>query len=83
MKTPTFSLSEANPPVFGITEIVIEFGQPVVDPFRSVSVSAVVGDPAGNSLSLEGFCDAQDDRVYRVRVMPKIVGEHSVRVQVG
>lgn len=61
--------------VFGYAEITLCTGEPIDDPFRTVTLHA---DFDGKRV--EGFCDAQDGSVYRVRLMPTRPGEHTYSI---
>jgi hypothetical protein len=49
------------------------------NPFTDVSLTLIVTEPGGRTKTVEGFCDAENGSVYKVRFMPVEVGKHSYR----
>jgi hypothetical protein len=60
--------------VWGTYEVALRPTFKVKNPFTDVIVSAVFTDPDGNTHQREGFCDAQDGSVFKVRIMPEKPG---------
>jgi hypothetical protein len=61
--------------VFDIFTVTIRAGVPLADPFRAVKVTSE-WTCEGRTWHVDGFCDAQDGSVYRVRFMPTQSGNH-------
>src|SRR5262245_1667849 len=68
--SPKFSPSAKLLDVYDYFEVTIETGVPIEDPFRTVSVTGVFQATDGPSVTVDGFCDAPDGSVYRVRFLP-------------
>ncbi len=68
---------EPGPPVipcFDIYEIVVESDSPPEgNPFTNVRVSATFTPNIGSPVEVEGFCDDQNGRCFRVRFCPSLV----------
>jgi hypothetical protein len=63
----TFYPAQESCAVFDFVEATVTSHNPITDPFRTVAVTATL-----NGKPLEGFCDAQNGAVYRVRFMPTV-----------
>ncbi|MFO1499027.1 MAG: DUF5060 domain-containing protein [Verrucomicrobiota bacterium] len=58
---------------------------PAVNPFTEVSVTGVFEQAGNKPVEVEGFCDAEDGSLFRVRFMPRQPGtcNYTVRYQAG
>jgi hypothetical protein len=60
-------------PCFDIYEIIVELDSiPEGNPFTDVQVSTVFMPHGGSPINVDGFCDDQDGRCFRVRFCPSI-----------
>jgi hypothetical protein len=60
-------------PCFGVYEIVLQFDpQPVQNPFTGIEVRATFTPKGGTPVLVEGFCDDQSGRIFRVRFCPSL-----------
>jgi|GEM_PF-4272748 len=81
--TRTVRFSRRNAPVetYDYFEVTVNPAQPPAgNPFVGASVSGVFGPRSGKAISVDGFCDAPDGSVYRIRFMPTQPGEHTYSV---
>jgi hypothetical protein len=82
----SFKQSASRVEVFDFVEVEARVARPTaVNPFTDVVVRAEFRREGAAALPVEGFCDAADGSVYRVRFMPAQAGRHSytVRFQQG
>ena len=62
-------------PCFDVYEIVVEpVGQPEGNPFTNVRVSATFTPKGGSPIQVDGFCDDQEGKCFRVRFCPSLAG---------
>jgi hypothetical protein len=55
---------------------------PAGNPFIDATLTAEVTPPGGGApIAVEGFCDSEDGRVYRLRFLPTVAGEHAARLE--
>lgn len=67
--------------VFDFMEFTLTVDKPDAgNPFTDVAVSAEVAPPTGPAVKVDGFCDAEDGSVFRVRFMPRVPGRHAVAI---
>jgi hypothetical protein len=84
----TFSPPEDEPvEVFDFTEVTLTATDTSRlagrNPFTDVAVRATLTPPGGGEpLTVDGFCDAEDGSIFRVRFMPRVAGRHGYRVTV-
>ena len=82
---PSFSFSQkvTEVEVYDFVELIItgKAGQ-VDNPFTDVNIMGYFTGPAGNKDSIEGFCDEQYGKIYKVRYMPSSTGKYSFRIAV-
>lgn len=77
-----FSQSSAAVEAYDFVEVTITVVSPgASNPFADATVSGSFGR-AGSSekLAVEGFCDSEDGRVFRIRFMPRTPGEYAYSV---
>jgi hypothetical protein len=66
---------------FDFIEVTIETRQPTAkNPFTEVSVTGQFNREGSKPLAVDGFCDAADGSVFRIRFMPTTPGKHSYSV---
>jgi hypothetical protein len=66
---------------YDFVEVMIDVLQPVaVNPFTHVTVSGEFRCGVGEPVGVDGFCDAQDGSVFRIRFMPTKPGVHRYSV---
>ncbi len=78
----TVSLDSYNTSVstFEILEFTLNITNPVTgNPFTEAHVSAEIQAP-NKTFSINGFCDAQDGTIFRVRFTPMRTGNHSFTI---
>ena len=70
-------------PCFDIYEIVVQLNPPPDgNPFTDIEVSATFTPRGGSPIRVDGFCDDQEGRCFRVRFCPSLVEteyEYSLR----
>lgn len=67
---------------FDFVEFTLVVDKPdAANPFTDVEVTAEVTLPTGVTVNVDGFCDAADGSIYRVRFMPRVPGQHSVKIR--
>jgi hypothetical protein len=71
----TFHPQSLSVACFDYFEVLIRTHNPIADPFRSVKVTGEFDEK-----HIDGFCDAQDGSVYRVRFLATNPGEHRFTV---
>ena len=82
---PAFSFKQeiTEVEVYDFIELKINGKAEQVDnPFTDVNIMGYFTDPAGNKDSIEGFCDEQLGKIYKVRYMPLSIGKYSFRIAV-
>lgn len=73
-------------PLFEHTEITLTRREPLKgNPFVDANLRATLTLPDGKVETADGFCDSEDGTVFRLRFMPRTVGEHrwALRFQDG
>ena len=62
-------------PCFDVYEIVVQLDPPPAgNPFTDIEVQATFTPQGGSAVRVEGFCDDQQGRVFRVRFCPSLAG---------
>ncbi len=65
-------------PVFGQAEISLLLAAPGLgNPFTQARLQGTFTDPAGESMTVDGFCDEPDGSVFRIRCMPRTSGTYT------
>ncbi|MGH8021445.1 MAG: DUF5060 domain-containing protein [Opitutaceae bacterium] len=63
---------------FDFVEITLTLDEPATgNPFVDASFSGEFLPAGGTALEVDGFCDRDDGRVFRVRFMPALAGKHT------
>jgi len=76
-----FSASASEVEVHDFLEVTLDVRDAEVDnPFIDVVVMGEFTREGGDAVVVEGFCDAQDRSLYRIRFMPTQPGEHQYSV---
>ena len=77
----TFSQSAAAVDVYDFVEVTVNVPRPTaVNPFTEVVVAGEFSCDDGEPRKVDGFCDAQDGSVFRIRLMPTKPGLHRYSV---
>lgn len=62
---------------FDFVEVTLRLDQPAAgNPFTEAELAAQLIRPDGSRASVDGFCDSEDGRLFRVRFMPTASGAH-------
>jgi len=65
----------AEVPCFDVYEVELRLKpEPDINPFTDIQVTALFTPEEGDPIPVEGFCDDQEGRVFRVRFSPSIAG---------
>ena len=63
--------------VFDFAEITVHITDPdIANPFTDATLEATFQGDDGKPITVDGFCDAQDGSVFRVRFMPRHPGQY-------
>lgn len=66
---------------YDMIEITLKNKSPrIKNPFTDVKVSGIFTPAGGKPIPVDGFCDASDGSVHRIRFMPSQSGKYSYRV---
>lgn len=77
----TFTPAAASVVCYDFLEITIKVAGPrTAHPFTEVAVTGSFGLQGTAPLKVDGFCDAADGSVFRIRFMPTQPGDHRYRV---
>jgi hypothetical protein len=77
------SISAPEQPVrcFGSIEVTVNVGEPAAgNPFTEGCLTGTFGLEGQTVTRVEGFCDAPDGSVFRIRFMPRTPGRHTFHV---
>jgi len=79
----TFSQSSRNLEAYDFVEITAHIAGPHAgNPFSDATIRGTFQTAAGNQRwQIDGFCDAEDGSVYRVRFMPAAAGDYKYSVE--
>ena len=67
---------------FEFVEVILKLDLPVVgNPFTEAVLEGEFHQGSSPSLKVDGFCDSDDGRVFRVRFLPQVAGKHSYSVR--
>jgi len=66
---------------YDYVEISATVSQPAGNPFTESALQGEFAAPGQKPVAVEGFCDSQDGRVFRIRYMPSQAGRHSYRLK--
>ena len=60
-------------PCFDVFEIIVQSNSPYEgNPFTDVKVSAIFTPDGGSPVEVDGFCDDQKGRCFRIRLCPSL-----------
>jgi len=78
----TFEVSAAEVEAFDFVEVTVRVdGARAANPFTDAHVNGSFGPSGGPTTEVEGFADAEDGSVYRIRFMPRGASEHRYEVR--
>jgi hypothetical protein len=78
----SFSASTVAVETFDFADVVIQVSQPDArNPFTDVTVSGEFTLADGAPIRVDGFCDAADGSLFRVRFMPQAAGSYRYSVE--
>jgi hypothetical protein len=79
----TFSQPATQVDCYDFVEVMIRVAPPVTaNPFTDVTVSGEFTRDGGVPLRADGFCDADDGSVFRIRFMPTQPGRHAYSIEI-
>src|SRR5213078_4409759 len=79
----TYSQSATQVHCFDFVEVMIRVASPVAaNPFTDITVSGEFTRDGGAPLRADGFCDAEDGSMFRIRFMPTQPGRHAYSVEI-
>ena len=68
--------------VFDFAEITVHITAPdITNPFTDATLEATFQGDDGKPIAVDGFCDAQDGSVFRVRFMPRRPGPYRYEIR--
>jgi hypothetical protein len=77
----TFTQSATVIDAYDFVEVTLQVRQPVAkSPFTEVSVTGQFNRDGAKPLAVDGFCDAFDGGIYRIRFVPTSPGKHAYSV---
>jgi hypothetical protein len=77
----TFRQSSTDVDAYDFVEVTIDVARPAAaNPFTEVAVAGEFRCGDGKPVRVDGFCDSQDGRVFRIRFMPTKPGVHQFSV---
>jgi hypothetical protein len=78
----TFTASATAIPCYDFLEVTLDVAQhKAANPFTDVTVTGTFNRPGDPPLEVDGFCDASDGAVFRIRFMPAKPGAYSYTVR--
>jgi hypothetical protein len=81
-RSVAFSQSTNDLEAYDFVEITAEVSAPhALNPFTDAAVRGAFETAAGKHWQIEGFCDAEDGSVYRVRFMPSTPGDYTYSIE--
>lgn len=76
-----FEQSAETVDVYNFVEVALRVAKPgAANPFTDVNVTGQFAREGGAPIKVDGFCDAADGSVYRIRFMPSGAGRHTFTV---
>ena len=80
-KKVVFSQSADTIEAYDFVEVSVNLeGPDAANPFIDVKVKGSFAKAGGSATKVEGFCDAADGSVFRIRFMPSSPGEYSFSI---
>src|SRR4051794_14450881 len=77
-----FEQSASQVDAYDFVEVAVRVARPTAkNPFRDVTVSGQFRREGGPPAQVEGFCDAPDGSLHRVRFMPSRPGRYTYTVE--
>ena len=77
----SFASSDNQVEVYDFVEVATKVAEPHLEnPFTQTEFKGSIMRPGQTPVEVEGFCDAPDGSLYRIRFMPVQEGEYSYRV---
>jgi hypothetical protein len=77
----SFVQSSDSADCYRFIEVAVNVDQPdAANPFTDVAVEGRFTPPGGQPLTVEGFCDSADGKVFRIRFMPSQPGNYAYSV---
>ncbi len=84
VRAETFTQSARSVDRFEFVEVTLKLDQPVAgNPFTDAALEGELeAGPTASTprLNVDGFCDSDDGRVFRIRFLPQVAGSHSYRL---
>ncbi|MBP8260659.1 MAG: DUF4038 domain-containing protein [Verrucomicrobia bacterium] len=78
----SFTQSATTVEAFDFVEVTLNLAEPdAANPFTEVAVTGEFAREGGVRLNVDGFCDAADGSVFRIRFMPAAAGRHTFSVR--
>ena len=75
---PRFTQSAKSVNRFDFVEITLTLDEPVKgNPFLDAALEGQFTRVGGSAARMDGFCDSDDGRVFRIRFMPTVAGRHT------
>jgi Protein of unknown function (DUF4038)/Domain of unknown function (DUF5060) len=76
---PVYNLNKSSVEIYDYQEVVLLLKKPdpKINPFKDASFSAVFTLVGASPIEVEGFCDAADGSVFKVRFMPAKAGVYT------
>jgi hypothetical protein len=75
--TVNFTQSAATVDAYDFVEVTMQIKQPTAqNPFTDVGVTGQFNAIGAKPLAVDGFCDAADGSIFRIRFMPTTLGKH-------
>lgn len=62
---------------YDFIEVTAKVSKPAGNPFTEASLTGEFKPPGGKPIRVEGFCDSEDGKVFRIRYMPSQPGQHT------
>ena len=81
VRADTFTQSARSVDRFQFVEVTLKLDRPVTgNPFTDAALEGEFNAGSSPHLKVDGFCDSDDGRVFRVRFLPQVAGRHSYRL---
>jgi len=78
----SFTQSSTAVEVYDFIEVTATVeGDRAANPFTEASLSGTFAHGGAEGVAVDGFCDAQDGSVFRIRFMPTVAGRHTFEVK--
>src|SRR6185437_11484543 len=78
---PAFQQSARSVDRYDFVEVTLALDEPAKgNPFVDAMLVGELTPPGAGAFKLDGFCDSDDGRVFRIRFMPTVAGRHTYAV---